>query len=322
LQKSAAKISAREDVPHRQASLLFWTLAVASQHTPSRHTLADSYIDLKKSAQHWKTEAIRLYTLVELSSDPNDTLIDVYIYAMQSMWYSKSGIVQESWLATGIGLRKAASIHLFDHTMRKGDNSKGKDEHAFLVAHRLLLMDRWLSFNNLCPHGIARVDLDVSSKGPFALRKVPSHASSLPRIFQSNAEGHSLQVCLEQKQVILLELGYDLRRRCQYADESERDYLRQEALSFLQDLDLHRQNGLDLLFRHLGVSSSNGENFDASILDNLDIEKAIRIAEWISACAYTAFVSLMPFIRDKGAPLELQQSSVRNSVEILKVSDT
>lgn len=315
MQKYAVKISAQEDIPYRQASLLFWTLAVASQHTPSRHALADSYIDLQKSAQHWKTEAIRLYTLVELSNDFNDTLIDVYIYAMQSMWYSKSGIVQESWHVTGIGLRKAASIHLFDHTIKRGD------QNAFLVAHRLLLMDRWLSFNNLCPHGIARVDLDVSYKASFALRKVPSHASSLPRMFQSNAEGHSLQVCLEQKQVILLEIGYNLRRRCQYADEFEQDNLRQEALGFLQELNLHWQNGINLLLRHIGIASPKDEDFDASVLDNVDIESAIRVAEWSSACAYIACVSLMPFIHDKGAPLLLQQSSLWNSVEILKVSN-
>jgi hypothetical protein len=318
LNETALSITVNEAVSARPCCMLFWTLAYAAQIVPPKHLLADTYLDLEKSAEQWKRCALQVGGTIQPSSDAKDMLTDICILIMEALWYAKSGNMHKKWLLTGMAIRQGAFLHLFD-PVGAARNSPDDEVHrsrAFVVAHQLLLLDRWSAFNSRYPLGIARADLDLT-RCPFAQQLIVD--SQGRPMHQSAAEKHSLRVSLEQKQTIMLEMGAHLRRSCDYSHGSKGE-LRQRVASFLAEVDTLRYHGTQEISRQLGMTLADDMTSE-SILQHLPLKQAFQVAEWRGACAYIACETASWFIHDQGASGRIRHASMQSACEMLKVAE-
>lgn len=301
-------------MPPRQLGVLLRTLALASTTLPPSHRLANTYFGLETSGSRWAELATQVFEGLERSQHPGDILLDITALTLQAMRSAHLGDMELCWKCVGEGLRRGAGADIFDSpAIQKSRKKSQVREYLDLqprfmsVAHRLLLSDRWIAFNNLRPLGISRADLDASQS---LLASQTSLRLSPPSL------GINLRLFLERTHILMLEAGRVLRlQSIDSASSSAAINLENDAFKLLANLEKYAKEGDAILASQTGITCATAED-----LLQLPPRQALTWADWKCGCAYITASSLLHFVLDQRVSSRLRTCSLLCAGEILSFS--
>lgn len=281
LRKTTALLQDVGTLTRPEMAMFFWILSYSSLIAPPKHPLRSSFIDLDKSANQWR-EVARLFQSNERRVSPtrNNRLLEVALCVMEGMWYTYQSDFESSWVITGVGIRKAAALHLFSGVHNHNSDNLIITSH---LTQKLLVMDRWIAFADLRPLGIHTSDIDLPEMGEAEM---------------------SIRAKIEQVQINLLETARSVTLQAQSGLLSKEE----------------KYSGLRALLQSIDDESSRAiARYTAETPIHLDPTHCVRegsaphaavLLSWLASCAFIACSTATRFsAADKDAPSDVTRAS-------------
>jgi hypothetical protein len=276
----------RQDTLSRQETALFLRLlAGASLAVPQKHPLRSTFIDLQRGASQWSVLADSFQKASQpRSSNREDKLIDVALHALEAMTCTSRSDFEGCWEATGVAIRKAAALHLFQRPALHSNDPWKEGQQLITTSHmvqKLLVMDRWIAFVDLRPFGVHPFDVTLAT-GPDT----------------------NLRAWLERIQIQLLESARDLLLQYQSSDTDKRAALYTPLRSLLQSIDDYCSQAIKRYNAETPVKIGVPQCAQAD-----SSPYAAVLLSWLAACAFIGCATAMRFSSEASAPSDIRLAS-------------